>query len=449
MKQAPEIKIPLLSYLRLAINNPLELRTKIFQSYGDIARKKVAGVNNYYLAHPIYVQAILNDHQDNYFYRHPFVVESFSPYLGNNGLITSNYFEQWHKDRLLAQPHFDPRIYFKEYSEVIVSICNKMLCQWQERYNKMTLVNVAEEIDILILNITRHTLFTHLKTADVTEFARFIPKHTDLAKARLRYFFRPLWYFSPLRKQYDKELRDVLNFSRSGIRERLEGHKQWDDILSDFLHEYTHLDKERLIDYVSYHTATFSMVSYYTSASSLHWLLVILSQHPIIMREICTELDRVIGSRLPQYEDLNSLPYLSAVIKESFRLNPAAFGIMRQSLEDDEINGFYIPGKAGIILSTYHLHRHPSFWENPEGFDPLRFIDNPFGQENRFAYIPFGAGNRNCIATAFATMEIKLLIVMILQRFRVYLPANVDVKPYITTILNMRPDVKMMYIKRC
>ena len=142
------------------------------------------------------------------------------------------------------------------------------------------------------------------------------------------------------------------------------------------------------------------------------------------------------------------MPYLAAVIKETLRLYPASFAIMRQAVEDDEVNGFYIPKKSGIVISVSHIHRHPDFWRNPEGFDPVRFIDNPLGQADRYAYIPFGAGERNCIGSFFSTMEVTLIIAMILQRFHIYLPPNSKIEPFITSLIAMRPNINNMHIAR-
>ncbi len=448
MKTVPKIEIPYFSYVKQLLTNPIALRTKVFEEYGDIARKKLAGTDNYFVGHPIYAEHILGTHQNNYFNRHPGLRKPLAPFCGDIGIMTNNNPESWHRDRIIAKMSFNPNTYFKQYSETIISLCNDMLEKWENRFQDNEMFNVAREIDTLIINITCNTFFTHFEMVDAEEFCKFATRYLQLFRKKFASLLKPIWYLSPAAQEYNASIRYIRTLACDLVRQRIENNKKWDDMLSNFIHESHNLSKEELIQALSYHVSTFAVMSFLSTISLVHWVLIVLSYYPTVEREVCQELNSVIGSRLPQYDDLKSLPYLSAVLKETLRLYPPLFTLMRQSITDDEINGFYIPAKSGIILSVYHIHRHVDFWENPEGFDPLRFIDNPFGQENRFAYIPFGADQRRCVAEGFSTMEVMLIIAMILQRFHLYIPTNTKVKPLITTLATMRPDVNMMNLKR-
>src|SRR3990167_7392569 len=120
MKQAPKIKIPFLTYYRMAKHDLIGLRTKIFSEYGDIARGKVKGFVNYNIAHPDYAKHILQDNQDNYFPRHPLFREVFLPFLGVNSLVMVNNMSQWYRNRITANVSFEPRVYFNDYAHTIV-----------------------------------------------------------------------------------------------------------------------------------------------------------------------------------------------------------------------------------------------------------------------------------------------------------------------------------------
>ncbi len=250
MKVVPEIKMSLLSYRKQAAKNPIELRTKIFETYGDIAWKKIKGVNNYYMGHPVYAQYVLGEHQKKYIYKHPGLVEAFSPFIGHKGLFTSNDLEQWYKDRLIAKVSFNQKIYFEEYSHTIISICDEMLQQWEKNYKNMELVNIAEEIDKVVIKIVINTLFTQLKMDEAEEFAKFIPSIIEFIKIKLQFLLKPLWYFSSSRMEYEYALQYVRNLSIKLVRQRLEDDKKLDDILGNFIHEYRHLNKEELIQHL-------------------------------------------------------------------------------------------------------------------------------------------------------------------------------------------------------
>ncbi len=70
-------------------------------------------------------------------------------------------------------------------------------------------------------------------------------------------------------------------------------------------------------------------------------------------------------------------------------------------------------------MLPYVTHRDPRFWDNPEGFDPDRFTPENVAKRHKFAFFPFAAGPRMCIGSAFAMMEMQLVLAMVMQRYRV------------------------------
>lgn len=446
MKTPPKVKMNIFSYINQSIDDPIGLRAKIFEKYGDIASTNIGGHLSYLVGHPIYAEYILEKHQDKFFNRSPLLYKVFGPFIGPNSLITTSNVEKWFRDRLIAKINFDEKAYFKSYSETIIDFTNKAFQEW-EKYPNPKQFNVEEELDKLLVNIVTHTFLVHFDLLNVNEFIKIIPNIVELIKTKLRYVISPLWYFSPSRPKYEAIVKYVKELTYKIIKARIDSGKNWDDTLGFFINEYRFLNEKDLVDYLSQHIATFLVVGYFTTVSLIHWTLVTLSQYPNVRDEIRRELNEKVGSRFPKYEDLPALTYLSAVIKEILRIRPSNYAIMRECVEDDEINGFAFKKGTGIVVSIAHIHRHPEFWENPEGFNPLRFINNPLGQANNYAYIPFGRGKRACIASAFATMEAMMIVAMISQRFQIDLPPHSFVKSYTTTLLTNRPNVKMMWIK--
>jgi cytochrome P450 len=108
-------------------------------------------------------------------------------------------------------------------------------------------------------------------------------------------------------------------------------------------------------------------------------------------------------------------------VQETLRLYPPAWVVTRMSREDEQIMGYRIPRGKTLFLSPYVTHRHPAFWDNPEGVDPERFTPERSAGRPRYAYFPFGGGPRQCIGLSFAMMEAQLALVTIAQRYRVEL----------------------------
>jgi cytochrome P450 len=170
---------------------------------------------------------------------------------------------------------------------------------------------------------------------------------------------------------------------------------------------------------------------------TLAWCWSLLSRHPEVAARLNAELDTVLEGRTPTVEDLPKLAYVRRVIEETLRLYPPAWVIPRQSHGPDEIGGFAIAGRAAIFISPYVTHRHPEFWENPEGFDPDRFLPERSAGRPRYAYFPFGGGMRMCIGREFALVEAQLVLATLARRFRPELvPGHLPVPD---PILTLRP----------
>ena len=145
----------------------------------------------------------------------------------------------------------------------------------------------------------------------------------------------------------------------------------------------------------------------------------------------------MVGDRLPTIADLPQLRYAHMVVNESLRVYPPVWVIPRDAIDDDEIGGFRIPAGSTILLSPYLTHRHPQFWDNPEAFDPERFLPARSEGRPRHAYFPFGGGPRLCMGVDMAMMEMLLIIAMVVQRYRVHLVAGHREEP--DCILDMIP----------
>jgi cytochrome P450 len=136
-----------------------------------------------------------------------------------------------------------------------------------------------------------------------------------------------------------------------------------------------------------------------TSAASALWVLTELLRHPSVMKTLQGELDSIVGpNRLVQDDDLPNLPYLNAVLKETFRLHPVIpFLIPHESSQDCEIEGFHIPAKTRLFVNVWGIQRDPAVWEKPLEFNPNRFLNSTKdirGQD--FDLLPFGTGRRMC-----------------------------------------------------
>ncbi|BBG93900.1 cytochrome P450, family 71, subfamily A, polypeptide 20 [Prunus dulcis] len=145
-----------------------------------------------------------------------------------------------------------------------------------------------------------------------------------------------------------------------------------------------------------------------------------LLRNPEKLSKAQEELKHIIGQGKPVEEsDITRLPYLQAIIKETFKLHPAApLLIPRKAGADVEICGYIVPKGAQVLVNAWAIGRDPSIWENPNSFMPERFLGLDIDVTGRnFELIPFGGGRRICPGLPLAMRMLNLMLGSLLNCF--------------------------------
>nr|AYM55660.1 cytochrome p450 [Croton stellatopilosus] len=165
-----------------------------------------------------------------------------------------------------------------------------------------------------------------------------------------------------------------------------------------------------------------------TTFITLDWAMTELMMNPTSMEKAQSEVRSIIGQRtFVQESDIHQLQYMKAVIKETFRLHPPVPVLVpRESLEEVVIDGCDIPAKTRIYVNAWAIGRDPETWENPETFEPERFVGSQIDYKGQdFELIPFGSGRRSCPAITFGTAVVELALAQLLHSFDWELPAGI------------------------
>ncbi|XP_048243850.1 cytochrome P450 3A8-like [Haliotis rufescens] len=164
---------------------------------------------------------------------------------------------------------------------------------------------------------------------------------------------------------------------------------------------------------------TFLIAGYDTTATTMAFLIYELALNPDICERAIQEVDRVLGDNHDvSYEQCAELHYLDMCVSESLRLFPPATRFDRHCTQDVEVCGIKIPSGMDIAIPVIAIHYDEEYWPDPERFDPERFTPEAKGKRNPLAYVPFGAGPRNCIGMRLSLMEAKIGIARLLQNFK-------------------------------
>jgi cytochrome P450 len=182
--------------------------------------------------------------------------------------------------------------------------------------------------------------------------------------------------------------------------------------------------------------STMIVAGHETTALTLFWSMYLLASAPAEQERVFAEARTIAFTPESAADALTKLTYTRAVVSEALRLYPPAFAIARVALAPDAVGNVRIPRGSLVMVSPWVLHRHVALWNNPDAFDPARFID---GQPApRLAYLPFGAGPRICVGAQFALAEATLVLAILIRHFQVSLA---DARPVLPmAVITTQPD---------
>jgi cytochrome P450 len=405
---------------------------------GDLGRRSVdvwnfrAGWRNLFLVNnPELIQNILVTHDWNFIKGRG--LRASRPMLGQ-GLLTSEG-ELHRRQRRLAQPGFhSSRLAL--YCHEIVRCAADLVSEWKQQPNPA----VSEEMMRLTLRIVGLTLFS----ADVAhESAAVGASLTAAMKIFLRLNHPLVQMVGPLRRFNESRAREARHGIEAVLLEIIERHRReparYDDMLSMLMSSHdemgtSYMSNELLLD----ECLTIFLAGHETTANALTWTWYLLSGHSDAEAKLHEELDRVLNGRLPTIDDMQRLPYTTAIVRESLRLFPPAWVISREAVTPYRLEEIDVPAGANLILSPFATHRDPRFWPDAESFRPERWMENDPADDSatrpRFAFFPFGAGTRVCIGEHFAMMEAVMAVATIAQSFHLKLTPGqkVELWPQIT-----------------
>ena len=132
-------------------------------------------------------------------------------------------------------------------------------------------------------------------------------------------------------------------------------------------------------------------------------------------------MSTLLDGRTPSLADRALLPYCDATIMEVQRLScvgPAS--LPHGAKEDGYLDGYKISKGCMLFYNILAIHLDPEYWEEPEAFNPDRFLDG----KNRERFVPYGMGKRICMGETLARSELFIFSTMILQNFRIGLPVS-------------------------
>jgi cytochrome P450 len=406
--------------------------------HGDVVPLRFANMRFVLLVHPDAIEEVLVRQNRNFVKN---VTEPVWWALLGNGLLL-NEGDSWIRQRRLMQPAFH-RQRISEYGRTVVAFTQRHLASWRPGETR----DVHEDLMRLTLEVVAKVLFD----ADVADRAREVGRALEVVLDEfstkiLQPVPIPMSVPTPGNRRFRRAVArlDAIIYDVIAARRAMGDPEASPDLLSALLHvqdeDGSRMDDRQLRDEVM----TLFLAGHETTANALSWALYLLATHPEVEERLVAEASAELGESAPTVEALPRLAYAARTVKEALRLYPPVWTLEgRRAVSDCIVAGYRIRAGTVMLLSPWVTQRDARFHSQPDRFDPDRWADERASRLPRYAYFPFGGGQRLCIGQSFAEMEATLMLTSIAQRFRLSLATDGPVSPAPSVTLRPRGGLPM------
>ena len=366
---------------------------------------------------PDLVRDVLID-ENGLFPKSDLMVNALDALIGNSIFVSSG--ETWRRQRAMVDPSLTMMRINRAFPDMQAGVAEtlKTLSAYATRQEQFSL-------DLLMSHLTADIICRTVFSTGVSErvthevFEAFTLFEKSVAQVEI---FRLVIEKAFTKTPQQPHVLEACRVIRKAIGELLdthtgEGGKNYDDIASALMlardEEGNGFTREELIDQLG----VMFLAGHETSASALTWAFFILSQQPDCVRRIRAEVDALCGDNAITFEQSKKLTFTRNVFREVIRLYPPITFLPRVAMADTSLGSRRIKRGALVIVAPWVLHRHKSYWRDPDLFDPDRFSSEREHDLPSNAYIPFGLGPRICSGAAFASVEAVLIIASLIRAF--------------------------------
>jgi len=392
-----------------------------------MGRVKMPGLDLHVVNQPELIHRILVDEVKE-FPKNQLLGHLLEPLLGESIFTTNG--EQWKKQREMLNPSFE----MTRISHVF-GLMNAAVKELHVRLNgkgKENHLDIDPEMTYVTADIIFRTILSSRLDRDAATqiIEAFVMFQEETARTAMRTMFKVpqwLWFLTGERKRVKSGnlVRDVL---ASIIRPRYDavtsdtmGEEK--DILASLLRVVDADTGERFsFEEILDQVAMLFLAGHETSASALTWAMYLLSLYPDVQERAYQEVMGCVGEGEFDSFQIKRMELITNIFKETLRLYPPVGFFARESKDETTMRDKTIVKGASVVVAPWLIHRHPDFWDNPNGFNPDRFNDPQ--SIHKDTYLPFGMGPRICIGASFAMQEAVLILATIIRDFKIDLQEN-------------------------
>ena len=404
----PEAPLPLLKFLRQFPKNPLRSVPRgAYEQDIFVLRAKTLNVAYAWITGPELIEEILI-RRAGALNKSRVEKQVFDRSVGDSVLTADG--ARWRWQRRVLAPLF-------RHQEIIAYVprmsqaTEQHIAVWQA--SGPGLRNVEEDMTQATLAVIMRSMLGNSDAGVATRIMAATEAYLSKASWEAAYAIlrMPNWVPHPGTRRMIRSARTLRSIMADLIAERRAIGGVDDDLLGRLLaardpETDEPMHEEGLINNVS----TLLLAGHETTAKALTWTLYLLARAPEWQQAVREEVSRVAGGNQICAEHIDQLQITTRVLKETMRLYPPAPVVARVNTEFIRAGDENLPVGSNLVFPVYAIHRHRKYWQDPDRFDPNRFLPENEKRIPRAQYMPFGAGPRICIGQAFAMIEAVTLL---------------------------------------
>jgi cytochrome P450 len=426
-----------LAVVAALIRNPLQaIPPEAFSERMVLA--KVGGRTSLYVCDPPLIQDALARHADK-LGKGEVMQRVLGPALGAGLLTADGAHWRWQRQAVAAGFQHERLLGFLP---AMIAAAEETRQAWTTTQSPL---DIGHEMMRTTFAIIVETMLSGAGALDVGKVERAITDYLDPSNYMFAYslFGLPRWLPYPGRRRalasvgYLRESLGGMVASRRGSTEAR------DDLVAMLLATVDPETGRAMSDAeIVDNLLTFVTAGHETTALGLAWTLQLLAHHRDWEARVLAEIAMVTGGGSLRPEHVAALPLTKAVFQEAMRLYPPVPVITRQVEAPFTLGGVSL--KEGMVLYApiHAVHRHERLWDRPDAFDPTRFLGDAARGRHRYAHLPFGAGPRTCIGSAFAMLEAVAILAVLLSAIRLTPLSQTPPEP--TLKITLRPKQPLL-----
>lgn len=345
--------------------------------------------------------------------------------------------EEWRKGRKAIQPIFNPSK-FDHYFDIVKNESDKMIAGLVREVPHSKLINMSQWSTRYALYVIGHSLLNEDLESSFDIISKKLSHLIDLTEKKMTAI---LPFKTPQVKKDELAFQESLGILDAEIAKIITNEKNKPrNGNENFIHALLDSPENFSDQKILYQVKTMIFAGHETSANVIAWGFYFLALYPEWQEKIFHEFKEH-NFAITDIEQLKSMKQANNFLKEVLRMRPPAWSFGRIATIQDKIHAEdIVPGDL-ISISPYLIHHHPAYWSDPDTFNPDRFNNEPVP----FTFIPYGAGQRVCMGEKLANLELAMIFIKVVGRFKCELRSP-DFRMKMNPQVSLRPKEEL-YLK--